>query len=162
VTIERSRIPVSANSKVRGMGLAVRVKTSTPTDIRLMASLCETPNRCSSSTTKRPRSLYLIDSFKSLCVPTTTSTEPSARPARVSRASWSVTKRLSSATFTGKDAKRSTKVVKCWVASSVVGTTTATWAKRWISTTSWITAGISLSSDARATYKVLKINMCNT
>ncbi len=39
LTIERSRIPVSAISRVRGIGLAVRVRTSTPSAMALMDSL---------------------------------------------------------------------------------------------------------------------------
>ena len=35
LTIDRSRMPVSAISSVRGMGLAVRVSTSTPSAHRL-------------------------------------------------------------------------------------------------------------------------------
>ena len=57
LTIERSRIPVSAISSVRGIGLAVSVRTSTPSAMRLTASLCETPKRCSSSTTSKPSRL---------------------------------------------------------------------------------------------------------
>ena len=44
-------------SSVRGIGLAVRVSTSTPIGSFFIASLWETPKRCSSSTTSRPRSL---------------------------------------------------------------------------------------------------------
>ena len=42
------------------------------------------------------------------------------------RAPWSATRREAWATFTGKPLKRSVKVLVCWRASSVVGTTTAT------------------------------------
>ena len=52
-------MPVSAISSVRGMGLAVSVSTSTPSAMRLTASLCVTPKRCSSSTTRRPEVLEL-------------------------------------------------------------------------------------------------------
>ena len=50
-------MPVSDISSVRGIGVAVSVSTSTFVRISLMRSLCCTPNRCSSSTTSRPRSL---------------------------------------------------------------------------------------------------------
>ncbi len=50
-------MPVRAISRVRGMGLAVRVRTSTPSAMALMDSLWVTPKRCSSSTTSSPRCL---------------------------------------------------------------------------------------------------------
>ena len=55
--IDMSRIPTSDMFNVRGMGVAVIVSTSTRLRICLMRSLCATPKRCSSSTTRRPRSL---------------------------------------------------------------------------------------------------------
>ncbi len=54
LTMDRSRMPVSAISSVRGMGLAVRVSTSMPSARALIDSLWPTPNRCSSSTTSSP------------------------------------------------------------------------------------------------------------
>ena len=60
-------------------------------------------------------------------VPITMSTLPSARPAldlgELGRRTPAATP---APTFTGKPRKRSVKVLKCWRASSVVGTTTAT------------------------------------
>ncbi len=53
---ERSRIPVRAISSVRGMGLADRVGTSCPRSWP-SAPPCARPRRCSSSTTRSPRSL---------------------------------------------------------------------------------------------------------
>ena len=50
-------MPVRLISSVRGMGVAVIVSTSTLVRSFLMASLCCTPKRCSSSMTSRPRSL---------------------------------------------------------------------------------------------------------
>ena len=47
---------MSAISSVRGIGVAVIVSTSTCARIAFNRSLCETPKRCSSSTTSRPRS----------------------------------------------------------------------------------------------------------
>ena len=55
--IDMSRMPTSDMFSVRGIGVAVIVSTSTFLRICLMRSLCATPNRCSSSTTSRPRSL---------------------------------------------------------------------------------------------------------
>ena len=84
VIIDRSRMPTKAISRVRGIGLALSVKTSTPIERDLIASLWVTPNRCSSSTTRSPRSLNPTFSDSSRCVPITTSTLPSFRPASVS------------------------------------------------------------------------------
>ena len=56
---DRSLMPVRAISKVLGIGFAVSVSTSTPVASAFTASLCETPKRCSSSTTSSPRSLNL-------------------------------------------------------------------------------------------------------
>ena len=50
-------MPVRLISRVRGMGVAVRVSTSTSAFSRLIDSLWVTPKRCSSSTTSRPRRL---------------------------------------------------------------------------------------------------------
>ena len=100
-TIERSRIPVSAISSVRGMGLAVSVSTSTPAVRRFTASLWLTPKRCSSSTTRSPSSLKAMSLASSRWVPTTTSTEPSARPSTTLRAAAVDRNRLSSSTRTG-------------------------------------------------------------
>ena len=68
-------MPVSAISSVRGIGLAVSVRTSTPVASVFTASLCVTPKRCSSSTTRSPRSLNATSSASSRCVPITTSTD---------------------------------------------------------------------------------------
>ena len=73
-------MPVSDSSSVRGIGVAESVSTSTSARSALMRSLCCTPNRCSSSTTSRPRSLNATSSESSRCVPMTTSTSPLATP----------------------------------------------------------------------------------
>src|SRR5918996_401142 len=52
-----SRIPDSAISSVRGIGVAVIVRTSTLTRSRFSRSLWATPKRCSSSMIRSPRSL---------------------------------------------------------------------------------------------------------
>ena len=54
-----SRIPVRAISSVLGIGVAVRVRTSTPILSRRSWSLAATPKRCSSSITTRPRFFHL-------------------------------------------------------------------------------------------------------
>ena len=97
-------MPVRAISSVRGIGLAVRVSTSTPSASALIDSLWLTPNRCSSSTTSSPSFLNVTSPPSSRWVPTTTSTEPSASPASTVRAWALVRKRLSISTFTGNGA----------------------------------------------------------
>ena len=108
--IERSRTPVSASCRVRGIGVAVSVSTCTSARSCLSFSLWATPKCCSSSTTSRPRSLNLIALPSSAWVPMTMSIvavgdallhraparppEPAARPAPI---------------FTGKPRKRSVK-----------------------------------------------------
>ena len=67
---DMSRMPASDMFSVRGIGVAVIVSTSTFLRICLMRSLCATPNRCSSSTTSRPRSRNFTSFESSRCVPT--------------------------------------------------------------------------------------------
>ena len=119
--MERSRMPVSAISRVRGIGLAVSVRTSTPSANRLTASLWVTPKRCSSSTTRRPSRLNTTSWPSSRCVPMTTSMLPSASPSTTFFCCAGDRNRLRSSTRTGYGAKRSAKVCACWLASSVVG-----------------------------------------
>jgi hypothetical protein len=119
-------MPVTAISRVRGIGVALIERTSTDVRIRFICSLCSTPKRCSSSTMIRPRSFILISGLSRRWVPTTMSTEPSVRPAMTSLASLSVWKRESPLMTTGKPVIRSENVDMCWVTSRVVGTRTAT------------------------------------
>jgi hypothetical protein len=49
--IDKSRTPLTAICSVRGMGVALTDSTSPVDYICLQRSLCETPKRCSSSTT---------------------------------------------------------------------------------------------------------------
>ena len=94
-------MPVRLISKVRGMGVAVRVTTSTLALIDLMDSLWATPKRCSSSTTNSPRSRKATSPDKSRWVPMTTSTDPSASPLTTLR-TWPGDKnRLSASTRIG-------------------------------------------------------------
>ena len=72
----------------------------------LSRSLAATPNRCSSSTTTRPRSLNGRPSMSSRCVPMTMSTAPSARPASVAACSFAETNRDRSRTSSGNAANR--------------------------------------------------------
>ena len=99
-----SRMPVTAISSVRGMGVADIASTSTLVRSAFRCSLCSTPNRCSSSMTTSPRSLNRTPEVSSRCVPMTTSTVPSATPSRAAFASFSELNRERAATFTGNDA----------------------------------------------------------
>ena len=74
-------MPVRLISRVRGMGVADMVSTSTSVRSFLMDSLCWTPKRCSSSMTSRPRSLNSMPSTSSRWVPMTQSTSPVFNPA---------------------------------------------------------------------------------
>ena len=74
--IDMSRMPTSDMFSVRGIGVAVIVRTSTRLRSCLIFSLCATPKRCSSSTTSRPRSRNSTSFDSSRCVPTMTSTLP--------------------------------------------------------------------------------------
>ena len=102
---------------------------STSTSVRscLRYSFCSTPNRCSSSMMTSPSRSNRVSGDSSRCVPMTTSTLPSARPASVSATSLSLWNRDSGRTMTGNGAYRSLKVAKCWAASRVVGARTTTW-----------------------------------
>ncbi len=101
VIVDISRMPVTAISSVRGMGVADIVSTSTLARSFFSCSLCSTPNRCSSSTMTRPRSLNFVSEENSRCVPMTKSTVPSLSPSSTALASLSVWKRDSARTLTG-------------------------------------------------------------
>ena len=94
-------MPTRDISSVRGMGVAVSVRTSTPVASFLIASLWLTPKRCSSSMTSRPRSLKRMSSLSSRWVPMTRSTSPEATPFTTCRACAAVRKRDSTSTRTG-------------------------------------------------------------
>ena len=61
---------------VRGMGVAVRVSTSTVARSWRMRSLWRTPKRCSSSTIRRPSRWKATSFWSSRCVPITMSRRP--------------------------------------------------------------------------------------
>ena len=108
-------MPAIARFSVRGIGVAVSVSTSTSRRSCFSRSLAATPNRCSSSTTTRPRSLkrdVLADSSR--CVPMTTSTLPSREPGDAWRPGPSPeTNRDSIRTSSGKAANRWPNVAWC-------------------------------------------------
>ena len=121
-----SRRPASDWCSVRGIGVAVSVRTSVSRRSCLSRSLCFTPKRCSSSITISPSAANFTSSLSRRCVPMMTSTLCSATSASVFACSFAVWKRLSTATRIGKSASRSPKVRACWSARIVVGTSTAT------------------------------------
>ena len=123
---EKSRIPSSDIPSVRGIGVAVSVKTSTSARSDLSTSFWRTPKRCSSSMMTSPRRMKLTSFDKSLCVPMTISMVPSLMPTMALATSLADLKRESSTTFTGQSAKRSEKVCACCSASRVVGHKIAT------------------------------------
>ena len=67
--IDMSRDPIIDMCNVRGIGVAVSVRTSTKRLSFFSFSLCRTPNRCSSSTTRSPRSRNSTSLERSRCVP---------------------------------------------------------------------------------------------
>ncbi len=119
-------MPSSDIASVRGIGVAVSVSTSTSARRRFSCSFWRTPKRCSSSMMTSPRFLNLTSGWISLWVPITRSIVPAASPSSAAFTSFGERKRDSSASFTGKSAKRSENTWKCCSASSVVGTSTAT------------------------------------
>ncbi|CAB4955726.1 unannotated protein [freshwater metagenome] len=121
-----SRIPVTAISSVRGIGVADIANTSTVVRIFFKDSFCSTPKRCSSSTITRPRSLKFTSCESKRWVPITTSTLPAASSVRISLDSFAELKRDIPATRIGKPAYLSANVLACCCTSKVVGTSTAT------------------------------------
>ncbi len=123
---DMSRRPTSDMCSVRGMGVAESARASTFLRISLRRSLWATPKRCSSSTTRRPRSANFTSFESKRCVPMTTSTLPASRSARIFFCSEALRKRLSISMRAGKAANLFLKVSKCWKVRTVVGARTAT------------------------------------
>ena len=71
-----SLIPLKDICNVLGIGVAESVSTSTVDLIFFKASLCFTPNLCSSSMTTRPKFGKFISLDIILCVPIKISTNP--------------------------------------------------------------------------------------
>ena len=118
--------PTSAACRVRGMGVAVRVRTWTPSPSLRKAAFCRVPKRCSSSITTRPRSRKRTPLAASAWVPMAICTSPAASARLVSLFSAGGVRRDSEAIRRPKPAKRLRKVSRCWRASTVVGASTAT------------------------------------
>ena len=124
--VDISRMPVIDISRVRGIGVALIEHTSTEVRSRFICSLCSTPKRCSSSTTIRPRSFIRISGLSSRCVPTTMFDAPIGQTGRdLGSLLGGLETPLKPFTTTGSPLIRSANVERCWVTSSVVGTSTA-------------------------------------
>ena len=106
----RSRMPDRAWLRVLGMGVALKVSTSTSFRSCLSLSLWATPNRCSSSTTAKPRFLNETSFCNRRWVPITMSNLPDLRFSKTSCCSLWVRNRLRTSTVMGKGARRSLKV----------------------------------------------------
>ena len=110
---------------VLGIGVAERVSTSTRGNFCFNFSFCTTPKRCSSSTMSKPRSWNLISLLMILCVPISKSTLPDSSPFTIFFCFCAGTKRESISTVTGNASILSRAVLKCCMASTVVGTSSA-------------------------------------
>ena len=130
-----SRRPANAAPNVRGMGVALNVRTSTSTQAALKRSFCRTPNRCSSSTTASPRFRHGCRGDNKACVPTHTSQAPEATAALTRLASclgfgWPSSTvspgrgatNNSTETLSGPNLRR--KTFRCCLANTVVGART--------------------------------------
>ena len=93
---------------------------------RFKRSLCSTPNFCSSSIIINPGFLNLTSRDASRCVPITMSTLPAANLAMFTLFSRSA-KPAELGDIHRKLGHPFRNVSKCWSASTVVGTRTATW-----------------------------------
>lgn len=121
-----SRAPMSENCNVRGIGVADMVSVSTLVFIWRSFSFTATPNFCSSSIISRPRSFHFTCLPMSLWVPMSMSMRPCARSSSTCRVCLVERARERYSTLTGSSLSLLRKVWKCWNASTVVGTSTAT------------------------------------
>ncbi len=106
-------MPTSDMFRVRGIGVAVIVSTSTRVRICLMRSLWATPKRCSSSTTSRPRSLNRhVLGQQPVGADDDVDLAERERLRASGRISAFVRKRLTISMVTGNPAKRSRSVLR--------------------------------------------------
>ena len=118
-------MPLSAILSVRGIGVAERVSTSTRGNFCFSFSFCATPKRCSSSIISRPRSRNLISLPIMRCVPIRKSTLPFSSPFITSFCFAADTNLESISILTGNASILDFAVLKCCIASTVVGTSSA-------------------------------------
>ena len=81
---DKSRAAIKLNWSVLGIGVAVKVSVSTFSFIVFNLSFTATPNFCSSSIMRSPKSLNLIFLFVNWCVPMIISILPSLTPSMAS------------------------------------------------------------------------------
>ena len=122
----RSRAPINENWRVLGIGVAVIVRVSTFVLSCRSFSLTDTPNFCSSSMIRSPRSLNTTSLLTIRCVPIRIFTLPSLTSFSTCLIWVVVRARLIYSIRQGKSLSLSLNVWKCWKASTVVGTSTAT------------------------------------
>ena len=123
-----SRTPVSASCSVRGIGVADSVSTWTSAFSSFSRSLCLTPKCCSSSTISRPRSRKR-DALAEQRMGADDDVDAAVGDASLDRGQFlgaDQPRRLGDAHRQAGETRART-CLKCWRASSVVGTTTATW-----------------------------------
>ena len=111
---------------VLGIGVAVIVNTSTVSFIIFIFSLSLTPNLCSSSIIRRPKSLNFTSELSNLCVPIIMSTSPLDNFSIITFCSLEVLNLLMSSITIGKFFILSLNSFACCFASTVVGTIYAT------------------------------------
>ena len=102
-------IPFRERARVRGMGVAESMSTSTFSRASLSFSFDSTPKRCSSSTTIRPRSLKATSFWSIRAVPMSMSTLPEAVSSSTVRCSFFDENLERRATFTGNPVMRAVK-----------------------------------------------------
>ena len=132
--IDKSRMPLKDMFSVLGIGVAVRVMTSTSARNARRRSFWRTPKRCSSSIMTRPKSLNAKSEPNTLWVPITISTLPLPQSSATCEFSLLLCRRLTDSILTGHCAKRSLNVSKCCWANSVVGTSMTTCLLLWVAT----------------------------
>lgn len=121
MSTEIFRTPLSARFRLRGIGVAERLKISR-FDLRAVSfSLSITQNLCSSSTIRSPRFWNEMSGDKRRWVPTTQWIVPFASHFRVSFSSFCVLTRDNTAIFTQKSPRRFDNDSKCSIARTTRG-----------------------------------------
>ena len=81
--MEKSLSSARAKFNDLGMGVAERLNMSTSSFNNLIFSFCLTPNLCSSSIMRRPKSLNFTESWITACVPMRISIVPDSNSASI-------------------------------------------------------------------------------
>ena len=112
--------------RVRGIGVAVRVSTSTDFFIFKSLFFCATPKRCSSSIINNPSLFFGMDPPKILCVPINISTRLLTIFSIIVFCFFCDMKRDNILIVTPNFSNLFLNKIKCWLANIVVGTTIIT------------------------------------